>query len=560
MHHFHPAALLRPISELARKSARFIAGYPYELQLASSIILGLLLSTSFFYGPSPIYGADNYIYADLGYLISRGQVGAVVTQGILAQQYLLLFGIALFYDLFGVGSFQAAIFGVASFIATIIVTYMIGSELYDKRAGAASAFLYSFIPIAVINSSNVGDNGPMALVASLSVLMLVKGMKRQPEHRRAYMLSGFLSLIGVLVTSQAAVISVACAILLLLNLAWYRDKEALHGIKFYVEGLAWAAIMMLLIGLTDGNGPLYIFTINSSTYSSLNLPTNQFHSYIEWIFPLGVYGPLLQLARIAASGTLTAHAAAIVLSPFSSTLKMIIMAGPPADTYYLGVGLFGYIAALSALYLVIRKPKAAIVPLVWIAATVLYLGYGTVSLTHYIPIGIAYPRFMLIFAPALAILAGCAAARIMEGERPGILSATKRLVLLALAIMLLAASVAQIITMDMSEYRTVLPAAQIASFLESLPSNSIVYRGNIPLVEYLAYSRTILGFRLDNNGTCTFMEHGSYAVLPANATIELLCGLRPVFRPNVPAYLGQYNLLSSSSFNYTDYAVYYRPG
>ncbi|MDE1868456.1 MAG: glycosyltransferase family 39 protein [Candidatus Micrarchaeota archaeon] len=521
----------------------------YGIALLALMVIAFFLSTYFFYGPSPINGADNYLYAQFAHILYQGGFTAVAQDGILAQQYILLYGISAFYAMFGVSRISEAGFGILSFMLTILVVYKIGMVLYNRNAGIISAAVFALNPIAIVNSSYVGDNGPMALFVSLTVLFLIMGITAKDRRQLYFILSGFLSIIGILVTSQVLELFPFIIIVLAAYLIKSRAKF-LPRIGLFFLGAILGVGVLALFGIAGSNGPLYILTLNSSTYSSVQMPSVQFFQYLQWLFPYSMVANLTSSVT-----TVISH------QSFAGFSKMLYVFLNPtsANTYFSANesdGLYGYFAAAAIVFLIAKWNKRMLIPLAWFIPTLLYMGLGSVSLTHYVPIGFAYARLMLIFIPAMSLLIGFAFADFLENKRDGMARFFSYLIAIGLVGLLAANSVALVNYINMSQYAYVYPLLQIAGFVNMLPHNTAVFT-TAPIGPYVGYDYDIFATPPADQG-CRTLTGGDYLVLEGgNATVSQ-CGLARVYSPEgAPSYLGRYNLFDNSGFGaFGNYSVY----
>lgn len=508
----------------------------YLLVLVLIVFFGILLSYSFFYGPSPINGADNFIYADDAYLAYHGNfifVGG--NTGVLSQEYALIFGIALFCLLLGAAnSFTTSLFGVLCFALTLVVVYKIGSKLYGRNAGLISAFVYSFNPVAVANASYVGDNGPMALVVCACVLFLVFALKEKSDarRRRCFLLSGFFSLIGILITIQSLLVLVFALPVLLFYLLKNRNRSSLLDVACFAAGVALAIAAISLADVALGQSPLFFFIINFQKYSAPVVGHNGMLYYINALFPPGV-----------SSNIFDAHT------------------GWFTDGSNLSMGLFGYFCAASVLFLLLRRNFSFLIPLFWFISTLLYLGLGSMSLTHYVPITYFYVRFMLLSLPAAALIIGFAATSALElGKGKKKKYAVAFLTALAILVLFLN-SLVLISYVGISQYKYVYPFLQFATQIKTLPANTLYIPEGIPFAVYVNYNYHIISLPPPSLSAtnCSNFVSGVYLIARPNLTAGGGCAnLRPLLTPKAPEYLASYDLFDESGFGtYYNYTLYY---
>ncbi len=535
----------------------------YAVALALVLLLGLFLSLYFFYGPSPINGADNYLYTDFGHYLSVGNFRMVAHNGVLAQQYILDAGIALFFVLLSPSRLSASLFGVVCFLLTIFLLFKMGELLYNKKAGLLAAFLYSFSPMAVINSSYVGDNGPMALFVTLCVYCLAIAIKERKNDRsnKYYMLCGFFGLISILTTSQGIIILVVPIIALAFYAIKFRDLGSAFNIGYFGFGLIIAFAVIAALGVAGGFGPFYIFTLNSDIYGSTPWAHPQFQEYIIYVFPFGVLDNASRIAGVI-------HATGSFSAAGAFAWKWLFDAGSFNYPFYQTIGLFGYFGVLSALYLLLRRSNKLWLPVLWFVATLLYLSYGTVSITRYAPIGYSYSRFALMFLPALTLIIAFAIADAMDfgrdmerkkrGADAGRIKAVRYILVAVVAIgvaVLFANSILAIRFVDLSQYEYVAPLIETANFINSLPTNATIYVYMTPVWEYTNFSRNLPSF---DPGSCNSIVTPSYVIEQYNETLAARCDLKPIFRVYQQQGFSSYNLFNDSSFGtYYNTTVYF---
>lgn len=517
----------------------------YSTALMVILAAAFFLSTYFFYGPSPINGADNYLYAQFAYQLLHGNFAQVASEGILAQQFILLYGISAFYALFGVNRISEAGFGMFAFLLTIAVIYKIGAKLYSRNAGILSAAAFALNPIAIINSSYVGDNGPMALFVSLTVLFFVMGLYEKRHAGRWFIASGAFAMLGVLVTSQ--VIELAPFLLILLiGYLIARGKRFLPMIGMFAAGVAIGAAVIAAFGAAGGNGPLYILATNAATYSSVQSPMVQFYQYMQWLFQYNV------ISNFTRSFVLLVYQH--TWTGFSGMLQGYITANNINFFANQSDGLYAYFAAAAMVFLVCRWNKRMLIPMAWFIATLLYMGLGSVSIASYVPISFAYPRLMLIFIPAMALLIGFAFADFLEARRRPIGRFLSYVVAVALICLLAINSIAIVSYVNLAQYKYIYPLLQISGFISMLPQGSVIYT-LIPLGAYTGYKYNIAAVPEKD---CNMIQAGSYQVLESNSSLITQCGLTEVYTPaGPPSYLDSYSLFDHSSYGvFYNYSVY----
>lgn len=503
-------------------AAELLYAERYRIALVSILLFGFCLNLLYFYGPSWINGTDSYSYLTQAEYLAHGHY-YYGCETVDCVNYLLIAGLAAFIYVFGYGMFAVSLFGITCYLLTILVLYLMGRELHSRAAGLLAGFFYSIFPLVLSQSSNVGDMVPMAFLFSLSMyvfILAVKGKKVKPAYLLA---AGFLSMINFLNVSEAiiGVFIISSALLALTILD--RKKYGIASLGYYIAGAAAAAVIILLIGVLSGHGPLFVFTVYAQNYAQFNVRP-AFSTYIYNIFRIRSTDPLGNIA----------------------------------------FGYLGYAFLLSSIYLVYRGFRKGALIWYWFAFSLLYLGYGTMSLTHYEPVLYDGPRFFLIAAPAMALIIGIGLAELIRSAaRPGMSYRVAVSAFIAAAIIALVwTSMSAIAYIGYSQLAGTEPLIQIGNYINGLPSNAVIYGPNdVPWQFYLNGTHTYLSeWYSSQQGTCsglmnTFkLQEGAYVV--GNITDSSACGLTKVYSPTPVQWLQGYNLFSDWGTNFSDFNVY----
>ncbi|MGC9132221.1 MAG: glycosyltransferase family 39 protein [Candidatus Micrarchaeia archaeon] len=492
------------------------------------ILLGLFLSSFFFFGPAFINGSDNYEYVYMAYLLANGRNKELPKDGVLETRYILLGGIALFYKLFGFTAEASAMFGTLCFLLTILIVYLIGKNLYNKTAGIIAAFLYSFFPLVVIQSSSVGDDAPIALFVSLSLLSLVK-MKNEKnkEKRKVYQfLCGLLPTLGILTSTASGIIFAFCFLYFILYFFYYnfkKEKNRKKEILNFLIGICFGVIIIMLLGAAIMNEPLHVFRVIFEWYPSplkhgfSNSPN--FNLVFNAVFPYGK-NELFEITKNLIFVNLNK-----IFSFFNSDGGQF--------------NLFGYFLIGSALYLISTKEKRAIIPLAWFAFSFLYLSFGPTALSHrYLFIAYA-PRFNIIFVPAVCLVIAIAFSKILKLKNKFL-----NFFLFALLLLIFVSSFLEVFYIKRSEYKITLPLLQIAEAIKSLPSNVSICKGffAIPIEVYVNFKRDFISIgERPENVNCTKIGKEFYVITIENKSLEENCNLLKIYKSYIPSWLENYS-------------------
>lgn len=146
-----------------------------EVWLIIILIVALFLRLYFFVGIS--FNDDSY-YLEFSEAIYKGikLVPSGVEWGIRIAVY---YPVVFFWKLFGISEISTSIYFILLSLASIIVTYFIGKELFNKKVGLIASFLLSIFPLDIIYSTQVGPEIPLQFFSALAILFFIKSEKNK---------------------------------------------------------------------------------------------------------------------------------------------------------------------------------------------------------------------------------------------------------------------------------------------------------------------------------------------------------------------------------------------
>jgi 4-amino-4-deoxy-L-arabinose transferase-like glycosyltransferase len=166
----------RPVSRPASRSQAS------ELQLAHVLALALvlLLATALrLINVNALgYNSDEAVYAGQAAALAQVPVLKDIFPVFRAHPLLFQFVLALVFA-FNSADIVARLVSVAIGIATVLLTYFLGSRLYGRGAGLCAAFILAIMPYHVLVTRQVLLDGPMVLCATLSLFMLTRFAETQ---------------------------------------------------------------------------------------------------------------------------------------------------------------------------------------------------------------------------------------------------------------------------------------------------------------------------------------------------------------------------------------------
>jgi asparagine N-glycosylation enzyme membrane subunit Stt3 len=501
----------------------WVCKHKYGLVLVLVLALGVYLNLAFFYGPSWINGSDNYIYTSQAYTFSKGQFGSLNCKIVDCVNYIVVAGVGLFFMAFGYGVFIASLFGILCFSLTVIVIYLIGKELYKPGAGLLAAFFYSIFPLVLSQSSNVGDDIPMALLVTVSVFLVILALKKEKNQKLLFFLAGFTSAINFLSVSEAIIGLFLIATFLIATLCIKRNKPVALGLGSFILGVLLALLIIALIGVYEVNNPLYVVSVYTQNYNGFS-EHPAFSSYV---------GDLFQNA-----------------------------ANKTFDT--VAFGYFGYALIICSAYLIITKFRKGIILGYWFVFSFLYLGFGSQSIHKYIPVMYVGPRYAMIFVPAICLIAGIALAKMLSDAKKKRLRVKMPAYAFVCGIIMLlgVSSLINIADINYSQLSSTLPLIQFGQYLNGLPYNSTVFGpSDIPWSTYVNHSKRIVvsGYSSSEN-TCGGVT-GQFGLTPGSFLVGNVadygsCSLKLVYTPREAYWLENYTLFKNWGTSFYSYQIY----
>jgi hypothetical protein len=236
----------------------------------------------------------------------------------------------------------------------------------------------------------------------------------------------------------------------------------------------------------------------------------------------------------------------------------------PNDFHSRLFGYFGYLFLISLLYIILAKERRALIPISWFLFAFAYLGFGSQTLTQYIPV-LVQDRFMIIFCPAIALVISCAMVN-FAGRFKGPRSKYVAYAILGIALLALSISSVSIIRYtDISQYYFTEPMIQVSDFISSLPGNAIILTYNdLPWEAYSNYQHNVSDVYPTIQGTTTCSELNAMPKPTVNSGYYIVdnydsnlsgCGMDIVYRTSVPSWLDNYTLFNGQA-NFWGAAVY----
>jgi 4-amino-4-deoxy-L-arabinose transferase-like glycosyltransferase len=311
-----------------------------------------------------VRGADAYAYAHHAYNMTAGQYQVAADAMSYGVRYTVLLPTALAYALFGVGDWQSALFPLLASLAAVWMVIRLGALWLDARAGLAAGLLYAVYPLDLPWATLLGPDSflPALSAGALLAFWLAGEHRRSPASRRAlYLLSGMCVGLAAQARETGLLLLPVLAVL-----AWSRPARGR---------------IMLTIAV-------------------------------------GVVAPLLvELAYYRAAVGNPIHRLAI-LEKLNDLYVGGSAEGPTSLAYYpramLGLdleglawyGLFPVTAVAAAALAAWKRDLRRLTPiLVWIVLPLLYLEFGSLSVSHYAPVSKHYSFLTIVSVPIVLLCA-----------------------------------------------------------------------------------------------------------------------------------------------------------
>ena len=320
--------------------------------LAAALFLALALRAFFF---SALTGYDEFAYARIAGDIADGSFRFRDASGYYGFRYLVTFPAALFHKLSGRTPYAAAAWPLLCSLGNIVLAFLLGRELFGRRAGILAAFFQAFLPISVIYGTMLYPDEILVFWTGLSALFFLKGSKI-PGHWGG---AGLFALSG-----------------LFAGLGWHTRLNS--------------AVMLLVYGAWIlRSGPRQAHLALAGGFLAALLP--------DWAAGAALAGdPFFslrsQLAKLSADFSIAPRGHSIYLRGLLGL-----------DLY--GLALFGfyfYFSAAAAAAAVYRKEIGRIwLPLSWFAIVLAYLEFGPTSLSPYQPVHKELRFLSMAFFPVI---------------------------------------------------------------------------------------------------------------------------------------------------------------
>ncbi|MFC2164541.1 ArnT family glycosyltransferase [Acidobacteriota bacterium] len=326
------------------------------------------------------YGSDDGVYSELAFKMATGtfKISDYSSDPVFPLRTGLIAPVALGFKIAGPNEWALVTYPFVLSLAGIFLMFFAARAFFNTSTGLIGASLLAFIPLDVRSASLLLPDLPAAFWAALGVLFLYSGTKRETLTSKIGLglLSGFS-----------------------FGLSWLCKESVLFLFPFLLIYAIWILrhrkgnfILFVTAGLTV----LVFFMVESWIYHQQTFDFfYRFHSIEinynlnkEWFFSEGSRFGWAQGEYI------------------SALIKRIFWKGP----FILFLNpTFGFVtgaALISAIYAVVKKKRAFLIPGIWFLSLAIMLNFSSSSLSFYRPL-VLFDRYVyLLIFPAVLLTAG----------------------------------------------------------------------------------------------------------------------------------------------------------
>lgn len=310
-----------------------------------------------------VRGADAYAYAQHAYNITVGQYDVAADVMSYGFRYTVLLPTALAYKLFGVSDWSSALFPLLASLATVWMVIRLGTLWLGERTGLLGSVLYAVYPLDLPWATLLGPDSYIPVLSAGAVLAFWLAGEEPRAGRRPslYLVSGLCVALAAQARETGLLLLPVLGVL-----AWSRPGRA------RIIGTILAGCLVPLL----------------------------FEFAYYWIV---VGNPIHKVAVLEKLNDLYVGGSAD--GPTSLAYYPRAMFGMDLEGMA-WFGLFTY-AALGAVAVAVWTGKVPrLMPLlVWILPPLLYLEFGSLSLSRYAPVSKSYPYLTIISVPVVLVCA-----------------------------------------------------------------------------------------------------------------------------------------------------------
>ncbi|MEM5835124.1 MAG: glycosyltransferase family 39 protein [Candidatus Aenigmatarchaeota archaeon] len=356
-----------------RKKIKIFDANP-KILLLLILIFACISRLYFFVGIG--FNDDSYYleYAEKIYKGERFVPPSTVEWGVRIAVY---YPVVLFWKIFGISELSTSMYFILLSLASIIVTYFIGKELFNEEVGILGAFLLSILPLDIIYSTQVGPEIPLQFFSSSSILLFIKS-----EKSKSYIYA-FLSglMLGFSYLAKSVIVVIIPILVFFMFIEFLNRKK--KNIILFIKRMDYKIYLILILGF------LSIFILQVVHFYALTG---------EWFYGERVRSYFFTHDLNSNSDLWWYIKAIFNIGPFFNWIHIKPL-----------FGFFYYFVVFSTIYLIYKRDKNSIFLAFWFLFIFAFFEFGLQFFCTKIMSYCLYarhPRFLSIFSiPSMLLLA-----------------------------------------------------------------------------------------------------------------------------------------------------------
>ncbi|MEM2175557.1 MAG: glycosyltransferase family 39 protein, partial [Candidatus Micrarchaeia archaeon] len=330
------------------------------------LLIAIFVRLIFFVG---LNWSDDVNYVYLSHEILKGNYRPSYMTSL---RLLMIFPLALFFKLFGVSQASAALYPFLLSLGNIIIIFFISKLLFNEKVGIIAALVLAFFPLDVNYATWIMGDVPLAFYTSLSAYFFIRAEfkeKRINRKRLFFFLSGIfvgfaysLKFFGLLMFIFFASYFIIKGVI--------KKKLELNAIFIFFGYLLFFIAEGLFYYISTGDFLLQVHSGFSYFAQKERLKyefVTDFHFYPRVMFNLDYnYRPMW-------------------------------------NNKYTYFGFFYYFVVISIIFIILKKIKKAYIVILWFITVFLYMQFGTMSITEYIPMHRLDRHLTMIEVPSIIL-------------------------------------------------------------------------------------------------------------------------------------------------------------
>ncbi len=465
--------------------------------LALALIIAIAYAAKFYVGVSA--AGDDVAYSNYAHFVLNGgfRQSSGDSLSIRIMQY---YPVAFFYLISNNSYYAGGAWDIFAYVATVVIVFFIGKELYNEFAGAVASLILALFPTVMIFSTTMSDNPPVMFFAALAMLFLLYGTRK----RRAswYAMSG-ASVIAAIAVMPLGLMALAISVFYII--VEYLRKKLDRNVLMFFAGLLIGLAILSSFNYVNAGKPFITFTETFNYFQNIGGPNhispanNYLLFYFDTMFPYHMTNALYH--EVSSGNQNTTSIWAMIFAP-----------------NYNVVGFYFYVAVFAMLYMLYKREKRAYFAFFWFAVGFLLMEFDPV---HFTILPFTYilqhrlDRYLTFIEPPVALLMSMAMVRFVESARKANARNVRMLIVGAIMLFLF---LTEIPVVSLSHNILSLEGRyelNTAKYLETLPNTTEIYVINNVGGFLPTYMKFDNFSRFSSPGTvnCSQLDPNSYVVV-----------------------------------------------